>query len=377
MAPAARYRSAAGVILGMQRRWTTYGFRRVPYERRIRVAALVATRDWVPGVEASMRVNRENSPFGYSIGGRAIAYHTLRFYGFGNDSPEPASDASRRVRQEEYRAAAHLNGTWDSGFSFAAGPFVRYTDVVEADTFAPFGALPDSLGASTFGAVGLEADLTFGWGARGAAPTDADDAGTPDEFEAAEVDVSEELDPTDEDHDPHDREPIDVLEEPTFLVETSVGGSWVPAAWDAAEAFGEAHALTRGRFRLPGDHGPELGVRLGGQRVWGGFPFHEAAYVGSLRTLRGFRTFRYAGESAAYGSVEFGVPLFDMELMLRGRVGVFGLVDVGRVWVGGESPGGWHSGVGGGVSFRSLGRVIRIAAVNGEDLKFYFDLGWP
>jgi hypothetical protein len=281
------------------------------------------------------------------------------------------------VRQEEYRAAAHLNGTWDSGFSFAAGPFVRYTDVVEADTFAPFGALSDSLGASTFGAVGLEADLTFGWGARGAAPTDADDAGTPDEFEAAEVDVSEELDPTDEDHDPHDREPIDVLEEPTFLVETSVGGSWVPAAWDAAEAFGEAHALTRGRFRLPGDHGPELGVRLGGQRVWGGFPFPEAAYVGGLRTLRGFRTFRYAGESAAYGSVEFGVPLFDMELMLRGRVGVFGLVDVGRVWVGGESPGGWHSGVGGGVSFRSLGRVIRIAAVNGEDLKFYFDLGWP
>ena len=377
VSPTGGYRSAEGIIVGLQRQWTTYGFRRVPYERRLRIAGLIAPRDWAPGVEASLRVNRENSPFGYSVGGRAIAYHTLRFYGFGNDTPTPANHASRRVRQEEYRAAAHLNGTWGSGLSFAAGPFVRYTDVVEADTLAPFGALSDSLGAGTFGAAGIEGEVSFGWSSSGAAPVEADDAGTPEDFEAAEVDVTEVAEVDEADHDAHEPEAIGDLENARFRVVSTAGASWAPALWDADEAFGEAHFIARARLRVPGAHGPELGVRLGGQRVWGGFPFHEAAYIGGLRSLRGFRTFRYGGDTAAFGTVELGVPLFDLELLLRGRVGVFGLVDAGRVWLDGESPGGWHSGTGGGVYFRSLGRIIRFSAVSGEDTRYYIDFGWP
>lgn len=377
IAPTARYRSGAGVILGLERRWTRYGFRRVPYERRYRVAALLSTGEGVPGVEASARFRRENSAFGASVGGRAIAYHTLRFYGFGNDSPEPADHESRVVRQEEYRAAAHLEALWDAGLSLAAGPFLRYTEVVEADTATPFGALPPQLGTDTFGQVGVEATLGFGWSTRGAtAPDAADPEGGPD-AEAAEVGLEELAEVDGEDHDPHELEEVRDSSQPTVRVETSLGGSWVPALWDAASAFGEAHGVARARVRLPGAHGPELGVRLGGQRVWGSFPFHEAAYVGGLRSLRGFRTFRYAGESAAYGSLELGVPLFELELLLRGRLGVFGLVDTGRVWVDGESPGNWHAGVGGGVSFRSLGRVVRLAVVEGEGTRLYIDFGWP
>lgn len=377
IAPTARYRPAAGVILGLERRWTRYGFRRVPYERRYRVAALLSTGEWVPGVEASARFRRENSPYGAAFGGSAIAYHTLRFYGFGNDTPEPADHESRVVRQEEYRAAAHVEAIWDHGISLAVGPFVRYTEVVDADTAAPFGVLPASLGADAFGQVGAEASLAFAWGTGGArVPDPADPAGDAG-AEAAEVGLEELGEADEEDHDSHEPEEILDPPQPSVRVESSLGGSWIPALWDASSAFGEAHGVARARFRAPGDHGPELGLRLGGQRVWGGFPFHEAAYVGGLRSLRGFRTYRFAGESAAWGSLELGVPLFEMELLLRGRLGVFGLVDTGRVWVDGESPEGWHTGVGGGLSFRSLGRVVRLAVVEGEGTRVYVDFGWP
>ena len=376
ISPTGRYRSGAGTIVGAARRWTKYGFRRVPYQRRFEIAALIATRDWRPGVEASARFRRENSPFGFAVGGRAIAYHTVRFYGPGNDTPEPPDHDTRLVRQEEYRAAAHLEARLPAGLSFAAGPFVRYTDVVEFDSAAPFGALGVEDGARSFGTAGFEADAAFSW--RTGGPAAAPDAGGPegpDDPEAAEVDIEELAD--DPDHDPHDPEAIEEEPDPSIRVEASLGGSWVPELWDAASAFGESHAIARAHLRAPGDLGLELGMRLGGQRVWGGFPFHESAFVGGLRSLRGFNAFRYAGDASAYGGLELGVPLFDVELLVRGKLGVFGLLDAGRVWVDGESPGGWHTGAGGGLSFRSLGRVVRVSVAGGEGARLYFDFGLP
>ncbi|MDQ3243693.1 MAG: hypothetical protein M3Q09_08205, partial [Gemmatimonadota bacterium] len=64
------------------------------------------------------------------------------------------------------------------------------------------------------------------------------------------------------------------------------------------------------------------------------------------------------------------VPLF-----VRWKLGVFGLADVGRVWLDGESPGGWHSGFGGGVWLSSLGQAFSVAFANGEGNRFYIKRG--
>lgn len=374
LSPTGRYRSGAGIIVGLRRRWTKYGFRRVPYRRRIEVVGLLSTGVWQPGIEASVSHRGENSPFGLALGGRAIAYHTLRFYGFGNDSPD-ADSHSRRVRQNEYRVAAHAEATLPGGLSVAAGPFVRYTDVVDFDSAAPFGTLGVDDGARTFGTAGLEARAEFSWrtGGGAAAAPDAASPEGPDQPEAGELDAA--LTAGEEDHDPHGPEEVPEEPDPAVRVQGWLGGSWVPGLWDAATAFGESHGIANVRVKLPGDHGPEVGLRLGGQRVWGGFPFHEAAFVGGRSTLRGFHAFRYAGDAAAFGNLEVGVPLFDMALLVRGRFGVFGLVDSGRVWLDGESPGGWHTGAGVGVFFRSLGRVARVMVADGEDTLIYVDLG--
>ena len=84
---------------------------------------------------------------------------------------------------------------------------------------------------------------------------------------------------------------------------------------------------------------------------------------------------RFRGESAAYGSAELRVPVGVLPILVKWDTGVFALADAGRVWFDGESPGGWHSGFGGGVWVSSLGQTFSIAFAHGEQNRVYFQRG--
>jgi hypothetical protein len=60
---------------------------------------------------------------------------------------------------------------------------------------------------------------------------------------------------------------------------------------------------------------------------------------------------------------------------MRWNTGVFGLADVGRVWMSGESEGPWHTAFGGGVWFEALGKAVSIAYAKGEANRFYLKFG--
>jgi outer membrane protein assembly factor BamA len=158
----------------------------------------------------------------------------------------------------------------------------------------------------------------------------------------------------------------------------SAFGSGFPLTNHDAEAFGGAQAVATAYLSVGGS-GPTLALRAGGERVWGGFPFQYAAYLGGGRTLRGFASDRFAGDAAAYGSAELRQPLFRANLLVRGTLGAFGLADAGRVWYQGDSPGGWHTAVGGGLFFTFLDRTRAASAyyAYGEQGKLYFTLGLP
>ena len=115
--------------------------------------------------------------------------------------------------------------------------------------------------------------------------------------------------------------------------------------------------------------------RAGGRHVWGdGFPADESAFIGGKHSLRGYRHDRFAGRSSAYGAAEIRIPLFEMELMTRGRVGILGFEDVGRVWWDeAEESTRWHNGYGGGIWFESLGFYMSAAMARGEETRLYFD----
>ena len=49
---------------------------------------------------------------------------------------------------------------------------------------------------------------------------------------------------------------------------------------------------------------------VGGRKVFGEYPWFEAAFVGGSKSLRGYRKNRFAGDGSLYGSVEARLWLF-------------------------------------------------------------------
>ncbi len=87
--------------------------------------------------------------------------------------------------------------------------------------------------------------------------------------------------------------------------------------------------------------------RIGFDHLIGDFPFFDSSTLGSKSNLRGFRSTRFAGRSAAYSNLDLRMSLFDYSnFFLEGRVGVLGFFDAGRVWTDGEDSNLWHRAIG-------------------------------
>jgi hemolysin activation/secretion protein len=102
---------------------------------------------------------------------------------------------------------------------------------------------------------------------------------------------------------------------------------------------------------------PTLALRVDGKKLWGTFPFQESAFLGGPTSLRGYYPQRFAGDASLAGSAELRLSLARTAGFLPALWGVFGNADAGRVYVDGRSPGGWHTGVGGGVWVALLDRA--------------------
>jgi hemolysin activation/secretion protein len=100
---------------------------------------------------------------------------------------------------------------------------------------------------------------------------------------------------------------------------------------------------------LPVPLKPYLGLRVIGQKVFGAFPFHEAAFIGGRAGIRSLDPQRYAGDAAVTSKLELRVPVLKISFILPLEVGLFAAQEVGRVYVDGESPDGWHNTFGAGV----------------------------
>jgi outer membrane protein assembly factor BamA len=141
-----------------------------------------------------------------------------------------------------------------------------------------------------------------------------------------------------------------------------VGGSVFPALWDVDSVFGELHGEARAYVGIKAPLDPTLAFRVGGKKLWGHYPFFESAFIGGASTVRLGRVNRYAGDASAYGSAELRLSLFQMDLVLPAEIGVFGLADVGRVFLEGESSDRWHGAAGGGLSVAWLNRAFTMSA---------------
>jgi hemolysin activation/secretion protein len=107
-------------------------------------------------------------------------------------------------------------------------------------------------------------------------------------------------------------------------------------------------AVASAFFTIPVLTDPVLAFRAGGARVFGRFPYTESAFLGGSQSLRTARRQRFAGDASIYGSTELRLPVAEFAFVFPLNVGLLGFGDIGRVYMDGNSPGGWHKGAGAG-----------------------------
>jgi outer membrane protein assembly factor BamA len=165
---------------------------------------------------------------------------------------------------------------------------------------------------------------------------------------------------------------------PTRGYYVSMDGNLFPPIGAVESTFGEVSGTAAYYQPIPVGPDPTLALRVGGKQVWGAYPWHEAAYIGGAQTVRGLPSQRYAGDASLYGNAELRIPLSRIYIFVPGRLGVFGLGDVGRVFLDGETSHQWHSGAGGGIwlTFISPENTISAAAAaSDEGTRFYVRAG--
>ena len=305
-----------GLLLGGGRTLSVYGFRKNPYASRHQFRAAFATGPMSYRLEYRGDFRRENSGNYAEIFARASGIDVISFHGFGNEIGAPGNNEFYRVTQDAFRIQPSLVVSLGHRATFRVGPVLKY--VATDDRPGRFlSSLSGLYGTGNFGQVGGAATLRY----------DSRDRG--------------------------------VLAPRGLLLE--LGGGAYPAIWDVDSTFGEVHgeASTYLTARAPLE--PTLALRVGGRKLWGQYPFFEAAFIGGASTVRLGRVNRYAGDASAYGSTELRLSLARVTVVLPATLGVFGLADAGRVWLAGESSDTWHTAAGGGVWLSFLERAYTVS----------------
>ncbi|MGV3503820.1 MAG: hypothetical protein ACO1O1_08930 [Adhaeribacter sp.] len=122
-----------------------------------------------------------------------------------------------------------------------------------------------------------------------------------------------------------------------------------------------------------------LGLRLGGSRNYGSdLPFFKYTTLGLQQNLRGYVITRFAGDARAYLNSELRLHIGQVNnSFLPFRYGLLGFYDQGRVWYRGASPGGWHSGYGGGFYLSPLAERFTFSVLlqQSKEENLLFQLG--
>lgn len=323
--------SDLGLFVGAGGVRTGYGFRHAPYRTRLLVRAGYAL------AAASYRAELVEELRGFpgrastTIQLRLSGIDVVRFYGFGNETVDTGSTAFYKVPQQQYLLAPTVTWPVSPASRVSVGIVLKHAES-DPDSTRFVGVLRP-YGIGPFSQIGVTGGIR-----------------------------------------------LDTRDYPTWASRghfVSLSGSAYPAALDVASGFGSVSAEAATYLTIPG--GPTLALHVAGSRLFGTYPFHEAAYVGGGTTVRGFPEHRFAGDAALFGNAEVRVRLGRVYALLPTEVGVFGLADAGRVFRSGESSDTWHGAAGGGLWFAFLNRASTLtvaAARSAERTGIYVRAGF-
>jgi len=311
--PVIAYNGDLGVYLGYTVETNHFGFRKAPYSTSHQLSAGWAFNKAGGKVSYTGIYHRENRGSHFGLFAMASGVEVLRFYGFGNETEAPAPDEDfYKVDATQYLLYPTFRVPFGKRGLFTIGPALKYTQSDEGKDQFINEAKP--YGVGNFGTIPVHGVLS--WEGR------------------------------------------DSVVFPRRGFFAAVRGTWFPKVWDVESAFGQVNGNLNGYFSA--GRVATLALRVGGKKVFGTYPYMEAAPIGEgglglgalaepEDTVRGYRARRYLGDSSAWANAGLRLKVSHITLILPGTWGIDGFGDVGRVWLEGESSDTWHTGVGGGI----------------------------
>lgn len=299
--PEVRYDGDAGLFVGSQVTRTGYGFRYHPHRTRSSLTLGFGTRTGNLHAEGETEFPVLGRVFRARLWGLASGAEVNRFYGFGNETDDDLGTEAYDAFGWDFRLGASLTRKVAEDITGEVGAVVSLFD--PAENPGSLLAAESPYGFQRFGALALTGSVRW----RG---------------------VSEEALP---------REGGGMVLEARFF----------PGLADVTSSFGALKGQAV-RYLSTEDlpFQPTLAIRLGGEKIWGEFPYQEAATLGGSSNLLGYAEDRFAGEASAFGNAEVRLELGQLPAAFPGTWGGFMLGETGRVWYGGEESGEWHRSLG-------------------------------
>jgi hypothetical protein len=287
------YSSDPGVLVGAGFDMHVRGFRAQPWGSRHAVEAAWAFGPSKPFLNYAGGIRRHNSNLEFTLNARFSGIEQLRYHGQGNETANDASslDSSLSNYQTEVFPAVAVRTS--RGNRFEVGPYFQYSDSTGTDGNTALGQ-ERPLGSGTWGQAGLRAHAAFG---------------------SRQANVFS----------------------PGIVADAT--GKVFFKALDVDDEFGSLAG--RVSAKIPTGERLLWSLDVGGKKVWGDYPYFEAAYIGH-RTTPGYSWNRFAGDASMYGGVALDVVLKRLQSLVPAEVGVVAEANAGRVFLEGESSSKWH-----------------------------------
>ncbi len=325
------FSSDIGLLLGGGFISTGYGFRKFPYSdyHNLKVGYATEPKSGILDYYGDFR--RSNSLLFGTVSVLLSGLEFLRFYGYGNETQASQSDDFHEIRHRVLSVFPAVHFTFSPTVDAFGGLQLKYNTATDnPDTLL---GMQQPYGYRNFGQLGIR--LGISWDTRD--PSNANTSG----FRA------------------------------------SVEGFVYPKILSADSTFSGIEGSTAAYISLAKPL--ILALSVGGKKIFGEFPYTEAAYIGGVSSLRGFHKNRFAGDASLFGRAELRLVLGKAIFVIPGEYGLFGLADVGRVYVDGESSKKWHPAYGGGLFFSvlDLATVFSLSvAMSEEGTYIYFKAGF-
>ena len=308
-----------GLIIGGGMALTSYDFRKSPYNYRMNLLGLYATKPSSYGIEFDGIFNNFFDDATVYLHMTKSELKLTQYYGYGNETSfdEDLEDSDYyQIKQELFHINPHVEFTLkgDTKFNLGLGYTTSDIKVDNSDLLKDFPK-------GNFG-VGKINSVNF--------------------MSYFEVDT---------------RDNKNFPSKGSYFKTT---GNYYPSVLDIKSHYAKLMYDFRSYFPIGFIKEATLALRSGGGRVFGIYPFYDAIFLGGENNLRGYKRERFSGQSAMFGQAELRSYLSDIKLIIKGKLGINVFGELGRVFEKDNKSSKWHPSYGIGFWLSFLERELNV-----------------